>query len=153
MNTLQQFINFENLTVVKSLACCFLMAFFYVSSLYLWGTKKKFDRDEPEILKRRFTSVFITCFVCVIFVYSLAQMPSRSNKNITNDRVNNSNTTSHCLYEWIGLKIDLSVFTSFLIGIILSAILFAGPIVQDIMNCYLDYLYVYENCDNVAVIK
>lgn len=144
MNTLQQVINFEHMDAGRSLSLCFLMAFFYVSSLYLWSHKKRYDRNEPAVLKRRFISVFIACFVCVIFVYSLAQVPATSDK---------SHKTSHCLYEWIGLKLDLSALKAFWLGILLTAVLFAGPMVQDLMNCYLDYLYVYENCDNISVLK
>ncbi len=53
------------------------------------------------------------------------------------------------LNEWIGIKFDLSAVKSFLIGTFLTMILFIGPIVQDLVNIYLDYRYINDQSFNL----
>lgn len=134
-------INFENLDAGKGLFSCFLMTLFYVASLYFWNKKNWFDRNDPAVLKRRFISVFITCIVCTVFIYFISQSPG------SNSHANDF----HYLNDWLGFKAELgTTMKAFAVGILLTLILFSGPLVQDLMNCYLDYVYIYEHSENFS---
>jgi len=132
---LNEKLNFEHLTKQTSLFSCLLFASIYVLSLYLWSNKNRYNRSDPSVIKRRFISVFITCFICLILVYNL----SNNSENIN---------SSFTLFEWIGIKFDLfNLCKATFIGILLTCILFAGPLVQYLISSlYLNFKFnEYDN--------
>lgn len=127
-------IDFEHLNAAKSLSACFIMALFYVVSLYIWSKKNRFNRDEPQVLIRRFISVLFSCVCSLILVYCLSQYSNSDSNNI-----------GHTINEWVGFKFDVTAIKALLLGSCLTIILFIGPLVQDFMNIYLDYKYVQQH--------
>uniref|UniRef100_A0A3B3T8D9 CAAX prenyl protease 2 n=1 Tax=Paramormyrops kingsleyae TaxID=1676925 RepID=A0A3B3T8D9_9TELE len=51
-----------------SILACFLLACFYVGSLYVW--RSDLPRDHPAVIKRRFTSVLIVSALSPVFVWA-----------------------------------------------------------------------------------
>jgi len=144
MIILNEKLNFDQLSVQASVMCCLLFASIYVLSLYLWSSKNRFNRSEPRVIKRRFVSVLITCFVCFILVYSLGDTPSKSDQR--------GNFT---ICEWIGIKFNVSMITSSVAALFLTSVLFAGPIVQHLVGIqffsfrFEDYEYETNSSTNI----
>jgi len=63
----------QYLSKFEALIICFLLASFFVSSLYFFDRKKqlKLSRDHPEVIKKRFISILIVCVVSpiVLLIY------------------------------------------------------------------------------------
>jgi len=136
----QSKINFNHLNAAESLFFSFIMAIFYVSSLYLWSKNNRFKRDDPQVLFRRFISVSISCLFSLIFVYTVSQHSS-------------SGEVGYCINEWLGFNFNLVDLKSLLVGFGLTSTFFLGPLVQDLFNIYLDYNYVYEHSSELNRIK
>lgn len=114
-------LSYENISLAKSIIICFLMASFYVISLYLWSKQNRYNRNDPSVIKRRFISVIITCFVCFIAIYLIADK---------RDPLGAPNRNSHCINEWVGFRFDFTLIKSSLTSILLTAVLFGGPLIQ-----------------------
>jgi prenyl protein peptidase len=130
--------NFEHLSLLFSIFVCLFMASFYVISLYLWSHQNRFNRNDPQIIKRRFISVILTSLLSVFLVNQL------SNQNI--DRPD--------LLEWIGFRFDMvNLFKSILFTLFLTLLLFLGPIVQHSTSNYLSSLNMklYEQPNNSKI--
>ena len=125
-------INFNHLNAAISLFSSFIMATFYVLSLYLWSKKNRFNRNDPQVLYRRFISVSISCLFSLIFVYSLSKYST-------------PNEIGYRMHEWVGFNFNLMDLKSLLVGLGLTLTLFLGSLVQEILNIYLDYNYIYEH--------
>jgi len=123
-------LNFENLNLFQSISACFLMGSFYVLSLYLWGQQNRYNRNHPNVIKRRFLSVSVSSLFSVCLVYWLGQSaPSHDSTG----RYFNFN-------HWIGVQFDAkNFFQSLLNSLALTFILFLGPVLQ---NVY--YFYYFE---------
>ncbi|CAF0904579.1 unnamed protein product [Brachionus calyciflorus] len=120
-------INFENLNLTLSISVCLCISTFYVISLYLWSKQNRYNRNEPSVIKRRFISVILSSMISYIIIYL-----------ISSDETGNKKFT---LTEWIGLRFDIkNFFNSILVSLGLTAILFAGPIIQYIFTEYRYYL-------------
>jgi prenyl protein peptidase len=120
-------INFENINIAKSILLCFLMASFYVISLYLWSKQNRFNRNDPSVIKRRFISVSISYILSLLTLYLIAQQKSE-----------NQNPNFFYLHEWIGLRLEfLNCLKSIVVSIILTITLFLGPILQNIISNFL----------------
>lgn len=126
MNFFDTKLNFTNVSTPKSFLYCFSMATFYVVSLYMWSKQNRFNRNEPSVIQRRFISVAITCVLCLIFIYSLANKPDQLTEK------------SHYINEWIGFKFDSSLLKASFVSLLGTTILFLGPVVQYLVS---DYLY------------
>ena len=126
-------VNFENLSLSTSTFTCLFMASFYVISLYLWSKQKRFNRNDPSVIKRRFISVLITSILSLLIVCCLAQ-PEKSGKRKT--RVSKQNYEYFPLNHFIGFRLDTFV-TSVTSAMFLTLILFTGPIVQHVVSNYL----------------
>lgn len=113
-------LNYDNLTLARSIFICFCMASFYVISLYLWSHQNRFNRNEPSVIKRRFISVILSCFICFISVYLIADKQG-----------------GHLITEWIGFKFGLSGLKACLASIVATVILFSGPLLQQFISDYL----------------
>lgn len=142
-------ITFENLSGAASLLTCFLLALFYVVSLYLWSHKYRFDRDTSHVIIRRFISVIISCFVSVAAIYAIAERERGNHGNHGNNRTGTSRRHHHHhqLADWIGLKFDVAALNSVIVALLLTMILFSGPIVQHFVAGYLFHFHhrLYEH--------
>lgn len=113
-------VSFKYLSTPWSMLACFLMGAFYVLSLYVWSNQYRFNRNASSVIIRRFISVILTCIVSYIFIGFISE---RDN-------------TGQPLFKWVGLRVDLYVLASVSLSLILTTILFAGPIVQYLIGSY-----------------
>jgi hypothetical protein len=120
-------INYEHLSCRASILSCLFMSSFYVVSLYLWSKQNRYNRNSTPVIKRRFISVFITCILSLLLIYAIAQDESVSSKR----------EYSKYISEWIGFKFDSYLFVSILNPLLLTIILFIGPLVQHLLSNYL----------------
>ena len=112
-------ITFENVTKTQALLLSFLMAMFYVGSLYL--IKEKHGRDHPSTIKSRFMRVSIASLLaCLLLYYSSSISKS-------------TNAKSGLYLHWIGCRINCSIIAT-VFPLLLLAALFFGPIVQTILD-------------------
>lgn len=99
-----------------SVGACFTISVIYVASLYVW--KSKHDRDHPSTIIRRFVSVFIVMLVAQLFVLTL-----------TCDAVFKKHTMLEIMgFRWEGL------FTAIFLPLMLTAVLFLGPLSVTLAN-------------------
>ncbi len=116
-------LSFSHISPTCSILACIFMAVFYVLSLYLWSKQNRFNRNEPSVIRRRFISVILTCFLSFFFLFIIAeQQPANG----------------HSIQDWIGLKLDL---LACLTAVLATCILFSGPILQSIVS---EYTYYYK---------
>jgi prenyl protein peptidase len=108
-------ISFSHLDSVQSLSICFLMAFLYVFSLYVWSHENRYNRNSASVMKRRFLSVTSTCLLSFTI---LSYFSKTVEKN------------GHSLLDWVGMRFDRTVFNAISLPLVLTAILFAGPLMQ-----------------------
>jgi len=98
-----------------SVSICFIFAIIYVLGLYVLSPSTyRYDRNHPHVIRRRIFSVFIVCSLIYIFLYKT------------------SNTKTN-INEWLGfrkLKTISSIWTLILYPIILTLMLYFGPLVQ-----------------------
>ena len=134
MDLLHQKVSFKHLSEFASLFSCFLMAFFYVLSLYFWSRRNCFSRDDPSVLKRRFISVFMSSLASFSFVYILSQL----------NKPNSNESPEFMLIEQIGFKFNIHALKSCFAAIVLNMLLFLGPLAQEVIDNYLDYLLANE---------
>jgi prenyl protein peptidase len=135
-------INFKHLNIYQSLLACLFMSLFYVISLYLWSKKNRFNRNDASVIKRRFISVVLTCFISLSFIYMISSQQ------------HNYTTTNRHLNEIIGFEFK-SVFIflkAIILPLILTAILFTGPIVQTVISNYI-YSEFYSHRDGFNLNK
>lgn len=133
-------VNFEYLSTPLSILVCLFMASFYVISLYLWSHQNRYNRNDPSVIKRRFISVTITSILSFLIVYMLAD-----------NRIGEVKKTGSFIHEWIGFRIDLkNLVLSISFSMILTVILFLGPLVQHFVSNYLFSLSMklYERKNN-----
>lgn len=144
--------NFEHLSYSFSVLTCFIMGSFYVLSLYFWSKQNRFNRNDPEVIKRRFVSVFVTSALCLLVIHHLGQRESKSTTTQKQQRF-------YPLSEWVGVKLGNNAhiksksqnFTSHLfiglwdllkstiLPLKLTVILFMGPLVQSIVSGFINY--------------
>jgi len=99
-----------------SLIAASSLAFIYVGSLYVW--RSDHDRDSPITIKRRFLSAF--CTVCI-------------SPFVVKYFVSEELLQKQSLYEIIGIRRE-GLCNAVLIPLLLTVILFAGPIAVSLSN-------------------
>jgi prenyl protein peptidase len=109
---------FSHLSTTLSSLLCFLMSLLYVSSLYFWSAKNRFNRNSPSVIKRRFLSVFATCIASTFLLYFISK--DSSLKSIVY-LLNFGFSTNETLFQ--------TLFKS-IVPLFLTIILFSGPLVQ-----------------------
>ncbi|KAF6034227.1 RCE1 [Bugula neritina] len=109
-------ITFE-LNPLLSFFSCFLLAFSYVSSLYIKPTTQ--GRNHPETIKIRFLAVTCACFLALPFLYLI----STSSESLL------VYSQGHSLMSWVGVR-STGVVQGAILPLVLTMILFAGPLVQ-----------------------
>ncbi|XP_072495335.1 CAAX prenyl protease 2 isoform X3 [Notamacropus eugenii] len=101
-----------------SVCSCLSLACSYVGSLYVW--KSELPRDHPEVIKRRFTSVLVVSSLsplCVLLWRELTGLqPGIS------------------LFTLMGFRLE-GFFPAALLPLLLTMILFLGPLMQLSMDC------------------
>lgn len=120
-------IKFQDLSLTSSCLVCLFLASFYVISLYLWSRENRYKRNEPAVIKRRFISVILSSLISLIILYEISATSNDSNGFTIN--------------EWTGLRFDLiNLFFSILVSLGLTTLLFIGPVFQNFLIEYHDYL-------------
>lgn len=130
-------ITFE-LNPLLSFFSCFLLAFSYVSSLYIKPTTQ--GRNHPETIKIRFLAVTCACFLALPFLYLIST----------------SSESGHSLMSWVGVR-STGVVQGAILPLVLTMILFAGPLVQmyeaRIFELYNDINYWKNSLSNIIWIR
>ncbi|XP_055679955.1 CAAX prenyl protease 2 [Lutzomyia longipalpis] len=106
----------ELISPSKSVGLCLVLSVIYVSSLYVWNSKEK--RDHPSTILKRFLSVFLVMSISPLFLYVSSSQTLLS-------RV--------ALWEAMGFRRD-GLIVAFAIPLILTALLFLGPISMQIYS-------------------
>ena len=125
-------VHFAHLSATTSVGACFVMASFYVLSLYLWSAPNRYNRNHPSVIKRRFVSVITSSLASLLLVYSLAASPLSHHHH----------HKAHSLSDWIGTSVrvwQVSV-AAVLASLLLTLVLFAGPLCQLVVESYRDFL-------------
>ncbi|XP_052049359.1 CAAX prenyl protease 2 isoform X5 [Apodemus sylvaticus] len=104
-----------------SVFSCFSLACSYVGSLYVW--KSELPRDHPAVIKRRFTSVLV--------VSSLSPLCVLLWRELTGIQPGTS------LLTLMGFRLE-GIFPAALLPLLLTMILFLGPLMQLSMDCPCD---------------
>ncbi|XP_006230852.1 CAAX prenyl protease 2 isoform X4 [Rattus norvegicus] len=104
-----------------SVFSCFSLACSYVGSLYVW--KSELPRDHPAVIKRRFTSVLV--------VSSLSPLCVLLWRELTGIQPGTS------LLTLMGFRLE-GIFPAALLPLLLTMILFLGPLMQLCMDCPCD---------------
>ncbi|XP_051823174.1 CAAX prenyl protease 2 isoform X3 [Antechinus flavipes] len=101
-----------------SVCSCLSLACSYVGSLYVW--KSELPRDHPAVIKRRFTSVLVVSSLsplCVLLWQELTGLqPGIS------------------LFTLMGVRLE-GIFPAALLPLLLTMILFLGPLMQLSLDC------------------
>ncbi|XP_077313399.1 CAAX prenyl protease 2 isoform X3 [Lithobates pipiens] len=106
-----------------SILCCLTLACSYVGSLYVW--KSDLPRDHPAVIKRRFTSVLIVSSLSPLFLSVW--------KELTGIK------TDAAFLSLMGFRLEC-ILTATVLPLLLTMILFLGPLVQLSMDCPWDFL-------------
>ncbi|XP_073905994.1 CAAX prenyl protease 2 isoform X2 [Castor canadensis] len=104
-----------------SVFSCLSLACSYVGSLYVW--KSELPRDHPAVIKRRFTSVLV--------VSSLSPLCVLLWRELTGIQPGTS------LLTLMGFRLE-GIFPAALLPLLLTMILFLGPLIQLSMDCPCD---------------
>ncbi|XP_044746907.1 CAAX prenyl protease 2 isoform X1 [Coccinella septempunctata] len=102
-----------------SVLICFLLSVTYVGSLYIWRTAQ--NRDHPDVVKKRFISVFVMFFISPIFLYI---------------GINKSILDQVPLNILLGLRVK-GLLQGIFMPWFLTMILFLGPLAMQTCNGYL----------------
>ncbi|XP_072737069.1 CAAX prenyl protease 2 [Ciconia boyciana] len=97
---------------------CLSLACSYVGSLYVWGSP--LPRDHPSVIKRRFTSVLVVSGLSPAFVWLW--------KELTGVKPDTP------LPALLGLRLE-GLVPATLLPLLLTMILFLGPLIQLSMDC------------------
>ncbi|XP_053575969.1 CAAX prenyl protease 2 [Bombina bombina] len=106
-----------------SVLCCLALACCYVGSLYVW--KSELPRDHPAVIKRRFTSVLIVSVLSPLFISVWMELTGIK--------------TNVPLFSLMGLRLE-GIISATLLPLLLTMILFLGPLVQLSLDCPWDFL-------------
>ncbi|OUM65592.1 hypothetical protein PIROE2DRAFT_59888 [Piromyces sp. E2] len=103
----------------EALIICFLLASFFVGSLYIFDRKKqlKLSRDHPEVIKKRFISILIVCVVSPIALTIFYYI-----KNVFN------NNPFNFFLKTLGITYQNTII-GICLGLLLVLIIYIGPMV------------------------
>ncbi|KAB7497297.1 CAAX prenyl protease 2 [Armadillidium nasatum] len=117
---------------------CILLSFLYVGSLYIWTGSR--GRDHPSTIKKRCASVFFMTIISPFFVVYFLNEETREKATLP---------------QLLGIRYD-GVILSAILPLLLTVILFLGPIIQNHQNIplnstlliYLQPRYWYNSSQN-----
>ncbi|XP_047433364.1 CAAX prenyl protease 2 [Mugil cephalus] len=101
-----------------SVLVCLMLACSYVGSLYVW--RSDLPRDNPAVIKRRFTSVLIVSGLSPLFVWAW--------REFTGVRTGSS------LLALMGIRFE-GLIPAVVLPVLLTMVLFLGPLMQLAMDC------------------
>ena len=104
---------FDYLSLLSSGIICVLFSIGYVLILYIFSpSNQRFNRNQSNVILRRFLAVVFLCFVIYIVL-----------KNLSNANVN--------IHHWLGFRTNIcSIWKLIFCPILLTCLLYTGPIVQ-----------------------
>jgi hypothetical protein len=104
---------FDYLSFISSIIICLTFSIVYVLGLYILSpSTRRYERNHSHVISRRFIAVLIVCSLIYLFL-----------KHICNPNIN--------INKWLGFRTDiLSVWILFFYPILLTLMLYIGPIVQ-----------------------
>ncbi|XP_048885229.1 CAAX prenyl protease 2 isoform X2 [Brienomyrus brachyistius] len=101
-----------------SILACFLLACFYVGSLYVW--RSDLPRDHPAVIKRRFTSVLIVSALSPVFVWAWKEFTGVEARPP--------------LLALMGIRLE-GIIPAVTLPLLLTMVLFLGPLIQLAADC------------------
>ena len=115
------------LSFTSTIIICLTFSIVYVLGLYILSpSSHRYERNRSNVICRRILAVFI---VCLLIYFSLKYM-SNPNTNIN---------------TWLGFRTNItSIWTLLFYPILLTLILYLGPIIQWIDSS--DFLYNWKCC-------
>ncbi|XP_068731602.1 CAAX prenyl protease 2-like isoform X1 [Montipora capricornis] len=111
------FVDFSTITRFRGIVSCLVISVAYVASLYVF--KSPYPRDHPKTIKQRFRSVFIVSLLSPFYVW------------LWSDGTLGQNSFS--LWQYLGIRLE-SILLAVIFPLILTMILFTGPIVLLYVN-------------------
>ncbi|XP_078728048.1 CAAX prenyl protease 2 isoform X1 [Lampetra fluviatilis] len=116
-------LRFEQLSCAQSVPACLLLACLYVGSLYVW--RHEMPRDHPDVIKRRFTSVLVVSALAPFYLWLWS--------------ADQENQSWGSLLETMGIH-TRGLLPAIVLPLLLTAVLFLGPIVQLTLDCPWDFV-------------
>jgi len=104
---------------------CLILAVSYVAAIYIFD-KRIYDRNHPESIKQRIKSVTLICLLAPVFVYYCGST---------------SFTSRYDVITWLGLHTN-HIINAIFFPLLLTAILFLGPIVMRLCENGIDELQI-----------
>lgn len=104
---------FDYLSFISTIIICLTFSVIYVLGLYLLSpSSRRYERNHPNVIRRRFCAVFIVCLLIYLFLLR------KCNPNV------NINT-------WLGFRNNIfSIWKLIFYPIFLTLMLYFGPIIQ-----------------------
>jgi hypothetical protein len=104
---------FDYLSFFSTIIICLTFSIVYVVGLYLLSpSSRRYERNHPNVISRRFFAVFIVCSLIYLFL-----------KQICNPNIN--------INTWLGFRTDIfSIWKLIFYPILLTLMLYFGPIIQ-----------------------
>jgi hypothetical protein len=104
---------FDYLSFISAIIICFTFSIVYVLGLYLLSpSSRRYERNHPHVITRRFCAVFIVCSLIYLFLLHT------SNPNIN-------------VNPWLGFRMNISsTWKLIFYPIFLTLMLYFGPIIQ-----------------------
>jgi hypothetical protein len=117
---------FDYLTWTSSISICLAFSIVYVLGLYILSpSTQRYERNHPNVIRRRFLAVILVCSIIYLYL-----------KHTCNPRVN--------IHQWLGFRFDfVSLWTLLIYPILLTLMLYMGPIIQWLILC--DWRYYRYN--------
>ncbi|CAF0965255.1 unnamed protein product [Adineta steineri] len=104
---------FDYLSFISTISICLTFSIVYVLGLYILSpSSRRYERNHPNVIRRRFISVFIVCSLIYLFL-----------KHTCNPNIN--------INAWLGFRTNISsIWKLFCYPILLTLMLYLGPIIQ-----------------------
>ncbi|KAJ8346551.1 hypothetical protein SKAU_G00279520 [Synaphobranchus kaupii] len=101
-----------------SVLSCLVLACSYVGSLYVW--RSDLPRDNPSVIKRRFTSVLVVSALSPVFVWAWKELAGVR--------------PGHSLLALMGIRLE-GIVPAATLPLLLTMVLFLGPLIQLAIDC------------------
>ncbi|CAF0724828.1 unnamed protein product [Rotaria sp. Silwood1] len=104
---------FDYLSFISTIIICITFSIAYVLGLYILSpSSRRYERNHPHVIRRRFFAVFIVCSLIYLFL-----------KHTCNPNIN--------IHTWLGFRTNISsIWILFFYPTILTLMLYLGPIIQ-----------------------
>lgn len=104
---------FDYLSFIPTIVICLAFSIVYVVGLYILSpSSRRYERNHPNVISRRFFAVFLVCSFIYLFL-----------KNKCNQSIN--------INSWLGFRTNISSIWILIFNpILLTLLLYLGPIIQ-----------------------